>query len=233
MFGVSKGEFHNGFEVRRLIMNLIPFNSICRTLDGDIATLPSWAGMTALQLHPEDLVVSSEDVRCFFYIFRVPVEWWPFLCFNKPLPPSLCPSVGGRYYLCSTVLPMGFKNSVSIAQHVHRVIVRNSLSSSLAPVGFESEVRKDRHFPSSDNFDELREVNKSLAEAVAGEVSPLVFGLREEYSQLGVPRHPKKAVEQQRVAEVQGALVDGQARVPSPKPACVLLQKELGQLTVT
>ena len=70
LFGVSKHEFCQGYEVRRLIMNLIPLNRICKDISGDVATLPSWANMSALQLSPhEDLVVSSEDVRCFFYIY--------------------------------------------------------------------------------------------------------------------------------------------------------------------
>ena len=150
LFGVSKDEFCNGFEVRRLIMNLIPLNSICRGLEGDVATLPSWAGMSALQLEPcDDLLVSSEDVRCFFYIFRVPPSWHGYLAFARPLPQSLSGSKSGTYYLCSTVLPMGFKNSVSLAQHVHRYVVKHSLKLSPGVMGLESEIRKDRHFPSS------------------------------------------------------------------------------------
>ena len=72
LFGVSKHEFEGSFEVMRIIMNLIPANRLCRTLDSDIATLPSWSSMTPLQLMPhENLVISSEDVRCFFYIFKL------------------------------------------------------------------------------------------------------------------------------------------------------------------
>ena len=70
LFGVSKGEFKEGFEAMRIIMNMVPLNHICRGMDGDVATLPSWSGMSPLTLMPdEDLVVSSEDVRC-FDIFR-------------------------------------------------------------------------------------------------------------------------------------------------------------------
>eukprot|EP00438_Fugacium_kawagutii_P034073 Skav205994 [mRNA] locus=scaffold2084:207733:210659:+ [translate_table: standard] len=94
----------------------------------------------------------------------------------------------------------------------------------------ESEIRKDRHFPRSswmfrvylDNFDELKKVNRSLAEAIEGKPSPLVFGLREEYLSHGVPRHPKKSVEQSRSAEVQGAIIDGIKGTASPKPDKVL-----------
>ena len=57
-------------------MNLIPVNQVCRNITGDVATLPSLSGLAPLFLgREEQLVVSSEDVRCFFYIFKIPVEW--------------------------------------------------------------------------------------------------------------------------------------------------------------
>ena len=236
MFGVSKGEFKDGVEIMRLIMNLIPLNSICKGVEGDVATLPSWAGMTAFQLHPDqDLVISSEDVRCFFYIFRVPAEWYPFLAFNRPVSARVSNQIGKRFFLCSRVLPMGFKNSVSLAQHVHRFVLKSALRSCRVDVGFESEIRKDRSFPSSsglfrvylDNFDELRKVNKFMSEAIEGKVSPLVTGLRDEYLRLQIPRHPKKSVQQQPKAEVQGALVDGQRGIAFPKPEKILKYTQL------
>ena len=231
MFGVSKHEYSGGFEVRRLIMNLIPLNRISRALSGDVATLPSWANMSSLYLMPhEELLVSSEDVRCFFYIFRVPPEWHPFLAFNRPVPKDLCEGLPGTHYLCSQVLPMGFKNSVSIAQHIHRVVLRRALQESQVGLGSEAEIRKDRPFPSGchfyriylDNYDELRKVNRSLAEAIEGKVSALTVGLREEYLKSTIPRHPKKSVAQQRVAEVQGAIVDGSRGEVYPKPEKVI-----------
>ena len=118
MFGVSKQEYVGSTEVHRLIMNLIPLNKIVRGVDGDISTLPAWASMTPLFLDDDQqLLVSSEDVRCFFYIFRTPPEWRRFMAFNRPLPKSLWPRHGddSEYFLCADVLPMGFKNSVSIA----------------------------------------------------------------------------------------------------------------------
>lgn len=243
LFGVSKHEFSGAFEVRRLIMNLIPLNRICRALSGDVSTLPSWANMSALHLMPhEDLLISSEDVRCFFYIFRVPAQWHPFLAFNRMVPERFCGGRQGKYYLCSTVLPMGFKNSESIAQHIHRVVTRRALRGSQVLLGSEAEIRKDRSFPSGshfyriylDNYDELRKVNKALAETIEGKVSALSLGLREEYLKTSIPRHPKKSVAQQRVAEVQGAIVDGSRGEVYPKPekvvkycqlACLLLQE--------
>ena len=169
-----------------------------------------WANMSALHLMPhEDLLVSFEEVRCFFYIFRVPRDWYGFLAFNRPVPPHLCGPRAEAHYLCSVVLPMGFKNSVSLAQHVHRVVVRRSMFGSNMSMGSEAEIRKDRPFPAAghlfrvylDNFDELKKVNKGLAEAIEGKVSPLSLGLRDECVNLQIPGHPKKSVQQQRCAE--------------------------------
>ena len=126
MFGVSKEEVHEGVEVYRLIMNLIPLNSLCCPITGDVNTLPNWALMNPLVLQPhENLVVSSEDVRCFFYVMRVPSSWTKYLAFNKVVPQDALPARlrGQEVYLAARVLPMGFLNSVSLAQHVHRNLV--------------------------------------------------------------------------------------------------------------
>ena len=127
LFGVSKDETSaDGFEIFRLIMNLIPLNNICRPFSGDVDTLPSWGSMSPFFLQPEEnLLVSSEDVKCFFYTMKVPDHWVKFLAFNKPVPDHILPDEiqEGTVYLASRVLPMGFLNSVSLAQHVHRNLV--------------------------------------------------------------------------------------------------------------
>ena len=237
LFGVSKGEFDGAWESMRIIMNLVPVNQVCKSIEGDVGTLPSWAGMTPLSLMPdEDLIISSEDVRCFFYIFKIPCSWHKYMAFNRPIPPRLCGPKEGSWFPCSAVLPMGFKNSVALAQQVHRFILKQALRG--IPMGGEGELRKDRPFPACnplfrvylDNFDELRRVSKPLADAVEGKVSPLIAGLREEYLRLGVPRHPKKGVASQRKAEVQGAIIDGVAGVAYPKPEKVLKYMQLGKL---
>ena len=84
LFGVSKEEFSGGWEVMRLIMNLIPVNRLCRNLGGDVSTLPSWSGMNPFLLKPSEvMLMSSEDIRCFFYLFAVPSSWHRYLGFNK------------------------------------------------------------------------------------------------------------------------------------------------------
>ena len=173
MFGVSKDEFVEGVEVMRLIMNLIPVNKLCRNLGGDVATLPNWSGMGSYVLEDgQVLLMSSEDIRCFFYLFSVPDAWKRFLGFNKLVPASL---VGPQWrglpcVLVSRVLPMGFVNSVSIAQHIHRRVARLGLFSRVkgeAMLGSHCEIRRDQPLPASkaafriylDNFDLLEKVD--------------------------------------------------------------------------
>ena len=151
-----------------------------------------------------------------------------YLGFGLALPRELVPSEFGDEVgiLAAKVLPMGFINSVSIAQHVHRLVVRRCLATLQPPLGGESELRRDRVFSNCpnlfrvylDNFDQLQRVDRSLALAIQGTVSPVVEHLREAYLEGGLPRHPKKSVEQQVQAEVQGAWVNGDKGRVSAKP---------------
>lgn len=178
------------------------------------------------------MITSSEDIRCFFYLFRLPVEWNGFLAFSRPVPPDLVP--GGEpketCYLCSRVLPMGYVSSVAIAQHIHRNVVRRCMGELRPPIGGHQELRRDRLPTTSpvmyrvylDNFDLVEKQERSLACRIKGEVSPVVKELREAYEKWGLPVHPKKTVQQQWVAEVQGALVDGDKGVIMAKPSKIM-----------
>eukprot|EP00438_Fugacium_kawagutii_P015982 Skav227119 [mRNA] locus=scaffold199:491231:496900:+ [translate_table: standard] len=231
LFSVTKDEFVNDTELLRLIMNLKPCNVLCRTLSGDIATLPTITNMGAIYLsEDESLVVSSEDLRCFFYLFRIPEAWIPYMAFGREVPVGLGDGTHvGKRYLASRVLPMGWLNSVGIAQHIHRNVIRKAMGSLSPRWGGECEMRRDRVHTSSanlfrvylDNFDCLSKVSRQTAELLAGHVAPEVAHLREVYSFFGLPTHPKKSVAQQTCAEVQGALVNGSTGVVSPKPSKV------------
>ena len=149
LFGVGKNEFVGGVEVQRLIMNFVPLNANCKPLDSDIATLPGISGMSPFLLGDGEIaLISSEDIRCFFYLFNLPPNWYPYLAFSKDVPDQLVPSQwrGRRCLLHAMVLPMGFRNSVGIAQHVHRNVIRQALLESSPPVTGEGEMRKDRAF---------------------------------------------------------------------------------------
>lgn len=230
MFGVSKEEWSSdGSEIFRLIMNLIPFNEISLPLTGDVETLPTWSMMSPFFLQPgENLLVSSEDVKCFFYTMSVPDNWCKFLAFNKAVPPELLPPElqGRTVYIASQVLPMGYLNSVSLAQHVHRNLVqwsggRQGTGTNRA----HEELRKDRPMSVAnpnwrvylDNYDLLERVECTQMVDIAGTVSPAVLSLRQEYEHWDVPRNVKKSVQRSSHCELQGATVDGALGVAFPR----------------
>ena len=226
LFAVEKGEKAiddrgEEFEVCRLIMNLVPTNALCRNLVGDTSTLPTVTGMSGTVLEDGELLLtSSEDIRCFFYLFRTPPQWHRFMGFGREVPAEGLPEgyAGGGWHLVSRVLPMGFVNSVAIAQHVHRRVIQRL-------AGREQEIRRDRHQSTAshqfrvylDNYDELHKVDRRTAEMLKGSPSAWSLAVRETYQTLGLPRHPKKAVTQELRAEVQGAWVDGELGRASPK----------------
>ncbi|CAE7703138.1 Tnks2 [Symbiodinium sp. CCMP2592] len=226
LFGIEKGEVHDGVEVHRLIMNLVPFNSVCLSVEGDVGTLPLMHQMNALQLHPhEEMVISSEDVRCFFYVFSLPPSWLPYLTFSRPVPSDLVPpGVTERCYLSAKVLPMGFLNSVGIAQHLHRNFLRKVQGSPSRLLGF-SELRKDRAFTLAnptwrvylDNLDVLEKVSPAAIPLLEGQVSAEVSPLIAAYQASGIPLNPKKSVHQKQMAEMQGADLDGSVGMGRPK----------------
>ena len=239
MFAVGKGEFQDNVETQRLIMNLTPVNSMCRNLIGDVCTLPGLSGFSSFVLEDDEVgVFSSEDIKCFFYLFSVPEQWKKYLGFNRLVPSSVVPPrfCGRDCVLVSRVLPMGFVNSVSIAQHVHRNITRMSAMKCPSPVGGESELRKDKGMSSSstlfrvylDNFDLVEKMDPATAHLVKGTPSEQVLQLRADYEAMGLPRHPKKAVERSLKAEVQGAMFDGEAGFAMAKPVKVWQYALLG-----
>ena len=73
MFGVGKGEFVSEIETQRLIMNLVPLNRLCEPLVGDVCTLPNISSFGTFLLDDGEVaLISSEDIRCFFYFSRSP-----------------------------------------------------------------------------------------------------------------------------------------------------------------
>ena len=223
LFGVPKGEkTADGTEILRLIMDLRPINECFLSLTGDLCTLPVLSQMFQFEPQPhEGVVISSEDIRAMFYIIGLPESWRPFLGFGKRLPKKLVPrGETGDWILYSKVLPMGFLNSVSIAQHLHRKIVAQALD---GHVSASQEIRRDAELPQGkhffrvylDNFDELSVYSKGILESGQPSLAAL---LREEYLKLGVPRNEKKAVSKAPQGEMQGAWIDGDRGTCAPKP---------------
>ena len=232
MFAVSKNETQDGVELHRLIMNLVPLNRLCKTVTGDVGTLPTIAGFSSFFLADGEVaVMCSEDIKCFYYLFLVPENWQPFMAFARQLPETLVPSQwrGEKCYLVSRVLPMGWSNSVGLAQHIHRNVVRWSMQSQ-GLQGGEGELRRDKPGTRAknmyrvylDNWDSICRMDKDLAREVEGRPSPQQLALRHQYEYLKLPRHPKKAVAGSLQAEIQGALIDGDQGVATAKPGKIL-----------
>eukprot|EP00438_Fugacium_kawagutii_P023208 Skav215677 [mRNA] locus=scaffold278:111881:120662:- [translate_table: standard] len=231
LFSVSKNEFVGPIEVHRLIMNLVPLNRLCRSFQGDVATLPTMFSSFFLE-DGEIAIMASEDIKCFYYLFTLPCSWFKFLGFAGEVPEALKPAhlKGVACHLYARVLPMGFANSVGLAQHVHRNVVRWASPYTPPGTGAERELRRDRPGTVSqemfrvylDNWDAVCKVDAHLAQDVTGVPTAHQLSLRHQYSQLALPRHPKKAVEASSVAEIQGAIFDGVAGIAYAKPGKIL-----------
>lgn len=118
---------------------------------------------------------------------------------------------------------MGFLNSVSLAQHVHRTLVLKSGTGDVnAP---ECEHRKDRTIPEGDttwrvyldNYDVLEKVEATHMVQVEGTTPPGVLALRHQYELWDVPRNLKKSVTRSSRTELQGATVDGTRGIAYPR----------------
>ena len=233
MFSVSKNEWKDGIEITRLIMNLRPTNAISKCLVGDTGTLPSATSLGSWFLDDgQSIVTCSEDIRCFFYLFLLPKAWLPYLGFGMMVPEHMKPPEFAHEdcYLCSRVLPMGYLNSVGLAQAVHRNVVRQSLGTFSKPLGGESEIRRDKASTHGDmafriyldNFDMLRKCSPETAELIQGRPGDEIEHLRESYQDHGLPRHPKKSVVNQLQAEIQGAWLDGSKGTLTAKASKVM-----------
>ena len=154
----------------------------------------------------------------FFSIYLPCLQAWkPFLGFNRDVPSTLVPErFAGRWcVLVSRVLPMGFANSVAIAQHIHRNVVRWSAEGMSPPIGGEGELRKD----------------------MAISAARKCYSYGRTTCPLGCPGTLGKLLKRQYKAEIQGALFDGLQGFAMPKVSKVwqdaLLAVELLQRTAT
>ena len=226
LFGVPKNEHVNGTPVFRLIMELRPINQLFEAVAGDLHTLPMLTQLMPLEVYPdEQVLISSEDIKAMFYIIGLPSDWRPLLAFGREVPSHLKPQ--GRTEACvltSKVLPMGFLNSVSVAQSLHRNIVNRAVDH--LGISREQEIRRDQPLPSSslgyrvylDNFDSLLKTNLEAAGLLEGTLIPLARQLRDVHGDLQVPVNEKQSFKNLASGEIQGGVLDGVQGVVSPKP---------------
>lgn len=128
LFGVAKsGSVEGGRCILRLIMNLVPSNSILKQFKGSTKRLPhitSWLSTFVDQ--GEELRIWQSDMSNAFYLFRLPQQWQPYLSFNVVR--RKCEVMDGNdtslVALACTVLPMGWGSSVAIMQELSENILK-------------------------------------------------------------------------------------------------------------
>ena len=94
---------------------------------------------------------------------------------------------GDGWHLVTKVLPMGFVNSVAIAQHIHRRVISQALHVDRSLATRHQEIRRDRTSSRADhlfrvyldNFDELRKVDRRVAGLIEGTPSDWTLAIRE------------------------------------------------------
>eukprot|EP00438_Fugacium_kawagutii_P022177 Skav235072 [mRNA] locus=scaffold3466:131994:145576:- [translate_table: standard] len=145
LFGVVKPHklAEDGSPVLRCIMNLIPANSLLRTIVGDVQFLPNATAWLPLVLAPQEtLGLSQGDMSAAFYLFSCPECWIPFMHFNYEVDGHLINrEPGASFRPVCRVLPMGWHSSVGVMQQISREIL---LSKGLPQ---ELELHKLRHLP--------------------------------------------------------------------------------------
>lgn len=126
LFGVEKpARTATGKPILRLIMNLVPSNSVLKNYVGAVKHLPQITSWLNITLETDEQVkVWQSDMSNAFYLFRLPDGWETNLAFNVVRDGSL---VGGEkgvdYALSCIVLPMGWTNSVSLMQEASENIL--------------------------------------------------------------------------------------------------------------
>ena len=125
LFGVEKsGTLENGKAPLRLIMNLVPSNSVMKSYQGAVKNLPqitSW--MSIVVEDNQEIRVWQSDMSNAFYLFALPAVWSPLLAFNIIRTGEQLNLDGGKYALACAVLPMGWSNSVSLMQEASENIL--------------------------------------------------------------------------------------------------------------
>ena len=203
LFVMEKGELHQGVHVHRLIVNLIPTNTLFLCVKGGVETLPL------------RLIVNLIPTNTLLLPVKGGVETLPLLPHMNALELASC---------APKVLPMGFINSVGIARRLHQNLLRKVQGYLSRTLSF-SEIRRDRSWTLSnpkwrvhlDNLDLLFSAEPSQVELLEGKFSEDMRPLVEAYHAAGIPLNEKTSVKQESFAEIQGAEIDGKLGTARPK----------------
>ena len=227
LFGVAKTScLEDGRPHLRLIMNLIPSNSVMLQLSGCVQDLPSITQYISVVLGEEEsLRLCQSDMTSAFYLFALPSEWRRFLAFDLVVSGErLGRPRESRFALCCRVLPMGWASAVSVMQEVSQ-----SLLDAQGLPG-QLQVRRTRPLPSwlTPTLEEAKASTRAwfhvyldnffAGEKVAkGEHGEHAIALHQEaeraWSSAGVLSSEKKRVVGEESVQELGAWVDGHSKM--------------------
>ena len=197
--------------MQRFISNFIPINSYQKHLPGGDQHLPYLGQLTLLEQGEEEIwLCDAEDFTSCYNLFCLPPAWRKYTCFGKLVDEALLGGAPGKMvYPAMRVVPMGWLNTVSIAQAVARTLVFQELG-----VPESSEISKLEAIPAEDDltviylhsFDQLRRLDLECAEALEGIASPRRKRFLEMCQRKGLPLNEGKRV----VAATRGSLQGGE-----------------------
>eukprot|EP00435_Cladocopium_sp_Y103_P032808 s562_g8.t1 len=240
LFGVKKpAELEDGRPILRLIMNLVGSNATQLQLEGGCESLPNITSWQSLVIEGnETLSCYQSDMSSAFYLFRLPLVWLPYLCFNLVVDGEQINGVSGQSYaLGCKVIPMGWQNSVGIMQEISEHLMKfNGIGSvhqvckgKVLPPWFSAVLRESddvqRHWwhVYLDNFAAAERVVPSNGRVAAR----LCHDAAERaWADAGVVSSAKKRVAGQERIQELGAEVDGEYRqlgMATPKLVKLLL----------
>ena len=243
LFGVSKGVLLDSQKpILRLIMNLIPVNSVTCQLRGLVSELPSITQYLGICLNgDETLDLGQSDMTSAFYPFGLPPEWLRMLCFNLSfkgdeigIPDS------DMYFLSCRVLPMGWSSAVGVMQELatnlllksHLEIEKQVVRTRALPEWLVNSLRKEETTAKGwwhiylDNFFTGQRVGNGK---VGYDARKLHAEAEEAWATYGVLSSKKKKVEGAAHVEELGAAMSGteQCIGPSAERLVKLIQTTL------
>ncbi|CAK9117514.1 unnamed protein product, partial [Durusdinium trenchii] len=225
LFGVVKpGRAVKGKETLRVIMNLIPSNSLHKVIQASVHRLPSISQWTSIFLGPnEHLEISQADITSAFYLFELPEVWQTRLAFNLDLKGKELGEgfdADGTYTLCARVLPMGWSSAVGIMEEAAEQLLRDvGLPDAhcinrvkLLPEGFVKKMREDEVGSTPfwhiylDNFASGQRMQREVAQSAGGE---LHLEAERGWNERGVLTAPKKSVHRANVTASDASMQAG------------------------
>ena len=243
-FAVGKGGFKRGEGPQRFVVNMPALNAITEVIEGDMASLPMCNTWHALFLDDNEVVlISSDDLKCAFYIFRLPLSWAPYLCFSEEMTRAELYGAGCErpdVLVCVAliVVPMGWNSATGVIQHVHRRLAR------LAGLPRSLEVRRDRPLRQAaqvmtdrtevdqffgealmavwqiylDNLDLMEVVDARELARWIGTTSGAQQAMRDLYDEWSIARSTEKAVLRETTGKLLGVQLRDGHRLTGPTP---------------